>query len=394
MRKKSIVFMLINMNIGGTEKALLNMIAEMPRDQFDITILLLEKHGGFLDSIPDDVKVDYFNGYRDLKGLLNTPLHKSVLKYFRAGKIIRAFIFGILYIISKIRKESSLLYKYVLRNYPVIEKEYDIAVAYAGPMEFISYFVIHKIKAKKKIQWIHFDVTKIGFNKTFAEKIYQKFDNILVVSDEAKAKLINDLPSLKERTAVFHNMISPSTVRLQANDGNGFTDRFDGLRILTVGRLSHEKGQDLAIRVFSRLISEGLNAKWYCLGEGKARQLYESLIAKHHLENHFILLGQDINPYPYIKQCDIYVQPSRYEGYCITVLEAKCLNKPIITTNFNGAEEQIIHDENGFIVPFDEHEMYSSLKKLMKEKEIRKKLSNNLSKETMDFGTNITGAFG
>ncbi|WP_282173038.1 glycosyltransferase [Cytobacillus firmus] len=387
--KKSILFMLINMNVGGTEKALLNMISEMPKEKFDITIFMLEEYGGFLGSIPSDVKVEYLTGYKNIKGILKRPLHITAIDLLIKGQFIKALIMTFIYFISKIKKERSLFYKYILREFPVVKNEYDIAVAYAGPMDFISYFIAHKIKAKKKIQWIHFDITKIGFNKYFAAKVYKRFDQIFVVSKEAKNKFISSLPLFKYRTEEFLNIISPKTIHNQAKESGGFQDNFEGLRILTVGRLSIEKGQDLAIKVLARLIKEGYKVKWYCVGEGDAREQYEDLIERHCLKDNFILLGTNPNPYPYIKQCDIYVQPSRYEGYCVTLMEARCLNKPILTTEVNGTKEQIKNEETGLIVCIDENEIYKALKKLIVNKELRNKFEKNLSIETFEPGVEM-----
>lgn len=379
--KKKILFMAINMNVGGTEKALLNMISELPRDKYDITILMLEKYGGFLDSIPPDVEVRYVKNYKKIKDMLEKPIHFLALESLKEVKLFKAFYLLYIYLLCKIMRENSYYLKFILHDYPIEKNEYDVAVAYAGPMDFISYFVINKIKAKKKIQWIHFDITKIGFNKFFVAKIYKKFNKIFVVSEEGKNKLIKLLPNLTMNTDVFRNIVSREQILKQAKEGSGFTDNFDGTRILTVGRLSHEKGQDIAIKVLLKLIKEGYKVKWYCLGEGHLRPQLEEIIAKSNLQDNFILLGAFPNPYPYIDQCDIYVQPSRHEGYCITLAEAKYLHKPIITTNFTGSKEHIRNSITGSIVSVDEVEIYRALKELLENKHLARKYSENLALE-------------
>lgn len=373
--------MLINMNIGGTEKALLNMINEIPPEKYEITIFMLEKYGGFLDQIPEKVNVKYFSGYKDMKDLLNQPPQKMSLSLAKKGKLLKVFNIMVLHLITKLLKDRSLFFKYLLRNYPILKEEYDVAVAYDGPMDFISYFVLRKINAKKKYQWIHFDVTKIGFNQKFAAKIYHQFNKVFVVSMEAKEKLVKLLPSLEAKMEVFHNIVSPSLIDHQGKKGKGFDDHFDGIRILTVGRLSKEKGQDLAIKAFAKLINDGFKIRWYCLGEGKYREECQRLIDEYNLKGKFILLGSDPNPYAYMEQCDIYVQPSRYEGYCITLMEARCLRKPIITTDVNGAKEQIQNGENGLIVGIDTDEIYLGLRKLLLDSRLREKFSIKLANE-------------
>lgn len=382
--KKKIIFMMINMNVGGTEKALLNMIEAIPKDQCEITILMLEEYGGFLNSIPKEVNIKYLNGYKEIKELLNNPPQRTALNLLKKGEIIRAFNIIFLHRISKIIKNRDLFFNYVLKNHSSIKDYFDAAVAYAGPMEFISFFVLHKINARKKIQWVHFDVTKIGFNPKYESKAYKKFDDICVVSNEGRNKLIQLIPELKEKTEVFSNIISSELINRLADEGTGFNDNFNGLRILTVGRLTSEKGQDLAIRVMARLIQNGYKVKWYCVGEGSSRKRYEELVEEYDLKDKFIFLGSDPNPYPYMKQSDIYVQPSRHEGYCITLAEARCLKKAIVTTDFTGAKEQIKDGETGLIVSYDENEMYEAMVRLLNDSGYRNKLTGNLGKEQFD----------
>lgn len=373
--------MLINMNVGGTEKALLNMISEIPKDEYEITILMLEEYGGFLNYIPRDVHIEYLKGYTKIKRILNQPPYKLFLYFLKACKLIKAFNIMSLHLLSKIMRERSIIFKYVLKDYKNIEKEFDVAVAYAGPMDFISYFVINKIKARRKIQWIHFDVTKIGFNHKFAAKIYKNFDKIFVVSEEGKNKLVKMLPSLQKKTEVFENYLSPENVRKMADNGEGFGDNFDGVRILTVGRLSKEKGQDIAISALAKLKQIGYNVRWYCIGEGNERKYYEKQIREYGLRKDFVLLGSIPNPYPFMKQCDLYVQTSRHEGYCITLAEARCLLKPIITTNFTGAREQIKHEKTGLIIDCNELEIYNAINKLLSNAKMLERFSNNLAME-------------
>ena len=265
-----------------------------------------------------------------------------------------------------------------------LEEEYDVAIAYAGPMDFITYFVANKIRAKKRVQWIHFDISKIGFNKRFAEKMYSKFDKIFVVSEEGKNKLNLLIPSLSDKTEVFFNIISSTFIKNMAENEEGFNDNYNGIRILTVGRLSREKGQDITISVLEKLIKQGYEVRWYCIGEGNMKKELEDMVKNKNLQENYILLGSKRNPYPFMKECDIYVQSSRHEGYCITLAEARCFNNPIITTNFTGANEQIRNEKTGLIVNFNQDEMYTAIKRIIKDRELRDYIGNNLGKELID----------
>ncbi|KMP28817.1 MULTISPECIES: glycosyltransferase [Bacillus] len=382
--KKKILFMVINMNIGGTEKALLNMVAEIPKDQYEVTILMLEKKGDFLNFIPKEVRIEYVKDYEEMQYILNRPSRLVIADLIKQRKITKALQLAVLYVISKIMKERSVILKYCLQNYEDVYRNYDIAIAYAGPMDFISYFVANKIEARRKVQWVHFDIEKIYFNKYFVNKVYKKFQHVFVVSDLGKMKLTQTVPELINKTETFFNIISPEMICKMANEGIGFVDDFEGVRILTVGRLSIEKGQDLTISVLAKLKEAGYNVKWYCIGDGKERGMYEKLVKNYDVQGDYIFLGAVSNPYPFMKQCDIYVQPSRHEGYCITLAEARCFNNPIISTNFTGASEQIIDNHNGLIVQFDEQQMYDSIVQILSDKSLEGRLRKNIEKEVVD----------
>ena len=376
--------MCINMNIGGTEKALLTMLNEIDDSKYDITLLMLEEYGGFLNEIPSFVKVKYVDEYKSIKPFVNEP-PKILIKRLIKNKAYLTGLSTLLnYSISKITKNISYYYRYILKNVKKIDEEYDLAVAYAGPMDFITYFVLNKIKAKKKIQWIHFDITKIGFNRKFAERNYKKFDKIFVVSEEGKEKLIDLIPALNNKVEAFFNIISCNLIENMSKNEKSFDDLFNGVRILTVGRLSKEKGQELTINVLARLKNEGYKVRWYCIGDGPEKDNYRNRIKGLDIENDYILLGSKLNPYPFMKDCDIYVQPSKHEGYCITLGEARCFDNPIVTTNFTGANEQIKNEITGLVCDISEQGIYQAIKRLLDNKELYKDIRINLSNEIVN----------
>lgn len=387
---KKVLFMCINMNIGGTEKALLTMLNEIDDSKYDITLLMLEEYGGFLNEIPSFVKVKYVDEYKSIKPFVNEP-PKILIKRLIKNKAYLTGLSTLLnYSISKITKNISYYYKYILKNIKGIDEEYDLAVAYAGPMDFITYFVLNKIKAKKKVQWIHFDINKIGFNRKFAKRNYKKFDKIFVVSEEGKEKLINLIPALNNKVEAFFNIISCNLIENMSKNEKSFDDLFDGVRILTVGRLSKEKGQELTINVLARLKNEGYKVRWYCIGDGPEKYNYRNRIKRLDIENDYILLGSKLNPYPFMKDCDIYVQPSKHEGYCITLGEARCFDNPIVTTNFTGANEQIKNEVTGLVCDISEQGIYQAIKRLLDNKELYKDIRTNLSNEIVDSTNEIS----
>jgi glycosyltransferase involved in cell wall biosynthesis len=378
---KKILFMLSSMNIGGVEKSFLSLLSTLDKERFDVTLLLLEKKGGFLSFLPDWIKVKEASWFGAVKPVILQPPQKTVHEYFIKGEFQRIPSFITTYFISKKLDDRYLYYEHVMKNIPPESTKYDLAIAYQGPTDIIDYYISNKVQAEKKISWIHFDVSKHKINKNLYERLYGKFHELVVVSDEARKQLVQLIPSAEGKTKIVPNIINDELIIEMSKEAITFDPNYQGLKILTVGRLSEEKGQDLAVRVLSKLREKGFNVRWYCIGEGKYRGKLEILIKEFGIEENFILLGSKTNPYPYMAQADIYVQTSRHEGFCLTLAEAKHLAKPIVTTNFVGAFEQIIDGENGYIVDLNEDEIYSKIKLFIENKEIRDNLSKVLSKE-------------
>lgn len=380
---KKILFMVSSMNIGGVEKSLLSLLSEIPRNKYEITLLLLEKKGGFLDQIPSWVKVKEANWFNDIKPIIMQPPKQTIKGYIEKGNYLKLVSFFMCYMIDKYFDNRYLYYKNVFKDVPFNEEEYDVAIAYQGPTDAIDYYITHKVKADKKISWVHFDISRHYINNKLYKKLYTKFNKIYVVSKEANKKLNDIIPGSRYKSEVFFNIVSKDLINKMKNEDVNFDDNFSGINIVTVGRLSSEKGQDLAIEVMYRLKQDGYIAKWYFVGDGSSKQEYKSLINKYELENECALVGAISNPYPYIHKSDIYVQTSRHEGYCLTLAEARCLNKPIVTTDFIGAYEQIRDNENGYIVECSVDELYKKIKYLIDNKYTRDKFITNLSKDNL-----------
>ena len=383
---KKMLIMMSSMKIGGVEKSLLSLLSTIPNDKYDITLLLLEKKGGFLEFVPNWVKIEEVNWFKKIKPIIMEPPKNTVLNFITNKEYVKIPRFIYFYYKSKKLEDRHLYYKHILENIPEDSTKYDVAISYQGPTDIIDYYIAEKTTAKKKISWIHFDISKHEINQKLHTRLFYSFDKIFIVSKEAKKKLVEKIPSVEKKCEVFLNIISPDLIAGMAKQSIEFDRSFSGLKIVTIGRLSKEKGQDIAIKVLARLRNNGYNVRWYCIGEGRARKEYEELIRKYKLIDHFFLIGETQNPYPYLEQADIYVQTSRHEGYCLTLAEAKCLCKPIVTTDFTGAHEQIIDEHNGIISSFDEEEFYLKLLNLIENPMKIEKLSKNL----LNSGVNTT----
>jgi len=376
--KKSIVFMIANMNVGGTEKSLLSILKILDKNKYDVTVLLLEKNGGYLDDIPDWITIDSIDDYDQMKPIINDPPLQNIKRSIKQGEIIKSVLLGFFYVKVKLTSNWTPFYRFALRKHKNIKK-YDLAIAFAGPSNFITYFVVNKIKAVRKIQWIHFDVTQIGLKKEFGEKYYKFFDKIYCVSEGAKEKMISFFPRYNLKTEVFENVLLVEEIQKLAKIGDSFSDGYNGVKILTLGRLSQEKGQLMIPNVVRKLKEDGFDFRWYCIGEGNIREALEKSIREEGLEKYITLLGLQKNPYRFIKEASIYVQTSLQEGEGLSMKEARALNKPMVITRVASAEDIIDHDETGIIVDISEKGLYEGVKLMLVNAELGVKFTEKLA---------------
>lgn len=342
------------MNIGGVEKSFLCLLSLINPQNYEVHVGLLSLKGGFMNSIPSWVHIHHIDCYEKFHAIVHDP-PKSYIKDMLSHKQWKdAFVHTLLYMHYKIIGTRSLLYRYFMRNEPVMPGTFDLAVAYAGPSQHIDYYICRKVNARVKCGWIHFDISKFGIDHGMTKRLYKTYTRIFCVSQTAKEVFDKAFPTLKEKTEVFYNVVNPSLIRCQANNGISFSDTYCGKRILTVGRISKEKGQLEAIEAFAILLKKGLNAKWYFIGDGGT---YVSncmtKVKELGIEEAVTFLGTKINPYPFMKDCDIYVQPSRHEGYCITLAEARVFGMPIVATDFTGAREQLSNRPNAYVTAME-----------------------------------------
>lgn len=348
--KKKVLFMLNDMNVGGTEKAFLNLVNTMSPEEYDVTLLLLRRWGGFMDAVPDWVKVETIEGYDRLKREIMDPPLPIVKDYLKQGKLWRGAGIAWTHLWFKLTGDRAPYYRFVLWGTQKKREPYDVAVAFAGPTDVISVYLQEHIEAPVKVQWIHFDIRKFQFNAETARRLYPKFQHVFVVSEEARQALLHVLPEIEGISRTVPNVISANLCRQQAEQGESFTDGYTGTRIVTLGRLSAEKGQDIIPEVAAELAAGGVDFRWYLIGDGKLRSVIEEKAAALGVTDRVVLLGTKTNPYPYLKDADLYVQTSVHEGFCITLGEAKVFGMPIVSTNCAGAHEQLDGRNNSRIV--------------------------------------------
>lgn len=302
---------------------------------------LLQKKGRLLPLLPEGVQVHEISAYQHYRNLINAPPLWHIKRQLKSLHWIDAFVHLLLYAHFKLTGSRYWFYRWLLRHEPVMEGEYDVAVAFAGPWQMIDYYICEKVQAKEKWGWIHFDVSKIGIDRGMSIRLYRNYKHIYIVSKAAKQVFDNQFPQFSNKAEVRYNIVNKEAVLKLAEEGPSFTDNYQGTRILTVGRVSEEKGQRLALDALKLLRNKGCNIRWYFVGEGKDLDLCRYLAIDIGLSDAVQFLGLQMNPYGFMRNCDIYVQPSMHEGFCITLAEALCFSHPIVCTRFAGSEEQL-----------------------------------------------------
>lgn len=368
-----ILFFLINMNLGGTEKSFLNLLKSLPQDR-EIELLLLEDYGVLLNEVPSNVQITIIENHQIINEYIELGSRQFGFKQLKQGKL-GLFVKSELQFVFDKMNWSKNPYWPIKSYIKPLTSTYNMAVAYAGVHDFIAYYLLEKTQARKKVLWIHFDIDKVIANFSFGTRYYHHFNQIFCVSDNATAVFKKAFPLTEKSVFTFNNIINRKTLLEQAELTDSFEDDFEGLRILTLGRLSHEKGQLMIPSTVKRLKEEGIDFRWYLIGDGKLLPVLQQTIKELNIEGHLVLLGRKMNPYPFIKDCDLYVQTSFHEGYCITLQEAKIFNKPVVTTNFLSASNLINHNENGLIVDISKDGLYLGVKTLLNDQALRCKFS-------------------
>lgn len=369
---KKIVFFVQWMLCGGVENALISLSKELQQRGNDVTICLIESYGEFIDKISDGITIKEIPMPDKVRKCIPVGGTKVSVRRAIAEKNYSKALY--LIFMHKVSRTGFAELNIDFREIPLLNEKYDIAVNFHIHSPFLVKYLNDKVTAKRKLTWIHNDFSTTGYKVTKLKKYLGCVNQFFCVSEQLMREFIGLLPEYKEVTQVAHNIVSIDDIRKRAEAF--YPDEYKRskeLRILTVGRLEEQKGYNLAIMAAKMLRSKGLNFQWYVLGNGTLYDKLKSDIEKAGIKECFHLLGVRMNPYPYFKHCDIYVQTSLHEGWGLTLSEAKAFYKPILTTDFAGAREQIIDGVTGDIAQINAMSIYQKLDKLIKDIERRNK---------------------
>lgn len=378
---KKILILIPNLNMGGAQKALVSLLNEIDRNKYAITVAVF---GGeeLIDSIPLDIEVEKWENYYDLlENKYNKSFRKDLFQACAKGEIkycIKKIRQVINYKIKKSLHEEQKAWKMVEKEIKVKDVDYDLCLSYMQGSA--TYYMVDKLKCDcPKIAMMNTDYVKAGYNKNFDERYFQRLNIIACVSTEATETLKKAFPELKEKIIKLEDVLSPQYVQKQARLKCDIQLSSHKVTIVSCGRLAVKvKGYDLCMEAAKLLKRAGYDFCWYIIGDGPGKSWMENKIREYNLQKFVILLGTQVNPYPIINQCDIFVQSSRFEGKCLALREAKILHKAIISTNFEAVYSEIEDGVNGVIVQMNADSIFDALRTIIDNDQKREYLIENI----------------
>lgn len=396
MRRPRILITMHYMELGGAESALLGLLQSVDPARAEVDVFIYAHRGELMHYVQseelgvmsEECQSPRFHLLPEIKeyAMLEEPISLLIRKgYWRLAlaRLMGKWEDSRYKRFNKKGLESNAAptfqqrrtVKYLPKINPKVE--YDLAISFLTP----HYIVLDKVRAKKKLGWIHTDYTNVFINREMELKMWERLDVISSISPDVSEKFAEVFPSLKERIVEIENILSPGFIRKRSIEGCPVLEQDKRVKLLTIGRYSKAKKMEDIPYFCRKMVEAGLDVHWYIIGYGSTyyEQQLKDAITNNEMQDRVIILGKQSNPYPYIRACDIYCQPSRYEGKSITVREAQILCKPVIVTNYPTAPSQVQDGKDGVIVPLEREACAKAIIEVMKNYDLLKSLTDYLS---------------
>jgi glycosyltransferase involved in cell wall biosynthesis len=374
--KKKLLFVIESLTCAGAEKSLVSLLNLLDYSRFDVDLQLFSYGGELERYLPKEVNLlpplKYFQFLSktftqqlcswQLESLTSRLMYSVRLRFLKnASNTAKA--------LELWKSAGHLLH-------PETEKTYDVAIAYAQSLP--TFYVATNISAHKKMSWVNTTFKLSGTLKDKQRPFYEKIDHIVCVSEAALDVFSNVYPDMVHKMSVIWDIVDPHFIQnLSLEPLEKPLPSTDAPILLTVARLNTEqKGFDITMEAARILKEKGVPYRWYILGKGPYRAEMEAFIEQHQLQNQFFLLGTTSNPYPYFRACDVYVQTSRFEGFGLSIAEARLLNKPVVTTEFEAVYNQMIQGGNGLVTAIDPIAVADAIERLLNDKELYDHISD------------------
>ena len=369
--KKKLLIVSHALELGGAERSLIGLLDALDPKKWDIDLFLLRHEGELMGAIPEHIRLlPSIPACTVLARPMKDTLKEGhiLLTAARLTGKIAAKHFDKKHGFTDSGVSLEYSHKYTYRLMPKIQPdvEYDLAISFLTP----HYICAHNVRTKKKIAWIHTDYSRVQVNRESELAMWNRYDHIASISEAVTESFIRTFPELEEKIVLIENILPERLIRQQAEAFSVDAEMPpEGIRLLSIGRYCTAKNFDNVPDMCVRLLQSGLDVYWYIIGFGADEALIRQKIEVSGMKDRVILLGKKDNPYPYIKACDLYVQPSRYEGKCVSVLEAQMLGKPVVITRYATSASQLEDGVDGIIVPMDNEGCANGIAELLRNEE-------------------------
>ena len=375
-QRKKVAILLPWLKMGGTNKIALHFMRELSQ-YCDVTLILSQHTGELLAELPENIHliIDTMQDFRDI--------FKEDLRHLRLGKLWQDAVY---YGRIRAKRDNVDNYRYLVERHGYIcDTEFDCAISYHGQSPERLLNLLYRIHAKKKVAWIHGEFSNTADHCRRMNAYYDRLDRLYFVSGHTLESFQRKFDIPRSRCSVYYNPIDKGEIMTKAHlpCDPAFDENY--VNLVTVGRVSAEKGQDMIPAVTRRLLDDGHPVRWYVIGDGDQRPRVEQLCREQGVEDSVFLLGTRTNPYPHMARCDIYVQPSYTEGYSTTICEAGMLGRPIVgTVPSGGIWEQIDNGSSGLIVEATAEGLYGGIRRLIEDEPLRRSFGEKIKEKNFE----------
>lgn len=370
--KKKLIFITEALWIGGIETALVNLLNRLDYNRFDVTCLVLRDSLDVADRITPQCrlivsdrqhKVTFPKGYgcKRLYNIMEEP--QNAAKF-------RRFIWFALRVVFR-AAEARCYASYVKKQ--LKGEHFDTAVIYS---DRAAETAVRAVSADRFLMFYHHGAMRREYHDAYG---YRKADKVIAVSPALAEKLRAYRSKYADKIISVNNIIDIDGVREKGLDIPTVKFSADCFNIVSCGRLSHAKGMDIAVDACAKLVADGFTGfHWYIVGGGPEESALREQIMPLGLEDCVSLLGMQSNPYPYIRCADLYVQPSRFEAFGLTIREAQVLTVPVLSTRTDGSAELISDGETGLLCESDADSIAAAIIRLYNAPKLRESIQAEL----------------
>lgn len=366
--KRRVLFVIDSLACGGAERSLVSLLPLLDFERMDVCLLLMSRGGVFERYVPCEVSIiglPPLRGWRRLLRPLSQAFFSALLRLFHS------------------RHGAELHWRAMASTLPSLPEDYDVAVAYQQGLP--TYYVAKRVSAARKYAWINIDMHAAGYRERFNARFYCSMNRVVAVSEGLCRLLLASHYADPCKLLTIYDIVNPGLIRRMAQAPVHIKHIPEGcLRLVTVARMAAMKNYPLAVATACELRRRGLRFVWHFVGDGPERPHVEALVNQNALPDCVLLEGMQPNPYTYMAAADIYVQTSSFEGFGLTLTEARLLHKPVVSTNFNVVANQLVNGVNGLIAQMDAKDLADKIMLLAADSSLRERLVEATRQEVND----------